>query len=178
MNRFECDARARSSGFTWPLYAVRAGDVLREIAPSLALGLAQNSLTPLDGADEPGRHLRHKQTQIVTSPSNTRSSRSALGIGNAEGVVILLAVSPDQEERLCDALVNLGWLENDHALHAEAVIAIGNILGCSTDDAKAILGDLRTRNLIDVTSTREGDLDPHQRLTPAKLRWIRLRTHP
>jgi hypothetical protein len=89
-----------------------------------------------------------------------------------------LAVSPDQEERLCDALVNLGWLENDHALHAEAVIAIGNILGCSTDDAKAVLGDLRTRNLIDVTSTREGDLDPHHRLTPAKLRWIRLRTHP
>jgi hypothetical protein len=49
-----------------------------------------------------------------------------------------LAVFPDQEERLCDALVNLGWLENDHALHAEAVIAIGNILGCSTDDAKEI----------------------------------------
>lgn len=34
-------------------------------------------------------------------------------------------VSPDQEERVCDALVDLGWLENDHALHAEAVIAIG-----------------------------------------------------
>jgi hypothetical protein len=34
-------------------------------------------------------------------------------------------VSPDQEERVCDALVDLGWLENDHALHAKAVIAIG-----------------------------------------------------
>ena len=45
--------------------------------------------------------------------------------GNAEGVVMLLGVSPDQEERVCDALVDLGWLENDHALHTEAVIAIG-----------------------------------------------------
>jgi hypothetical protein len=89
-----------------------------------------------------------------------------------------LAVSPDQEERVCDALVNLSWLENDHALHAEAVIAIRNILGCSTDEAKAVLGDLRTRNLIDVTSTREGDLDSHQRPPLAKLRWIRLPTDP
>ena len=25
-------------------------------------------------------------------------------------------MSPEQEQQVCDALVNLGWLENDHAL--------------------------------------------------------------
>jgi len=29
-------------------------------------------------------------------------------------------MSPKEEE-LCDRLVNLGWLESDHSLHAEAV---------------------------------------------------------
>ena len=46
-----------------------------------------------------------------------------------------LPVSPDQEAQVCDALVNLGWLENDHALHAEGVRAIRQALGCSMDDA-------------------------------------------
>jgi hypothetical protein len=47
-------------------------------------------------------------------------------------------VSPEQEQQVCDALVNLGWLENDHALHAEGVRVIREVLVCSTDDAKAV----------------------------------------
>jgi hypothetical protein len=86
-------------------------------------------------------------------------------------------VSPEQEQRVCDALVNLGWLENDHALHAEAVIAIRAELGCSIDEAKAILGDLRTRNLIDVTITPGGASDARQPMPVAKWRWIRSTAH-
>jgi hypothetical protein len=56
----------------------------------------------------------------------------------------LATVSPEQE------LVNLDWLEDDHALHAEGVRVIRESLVCSTDDAKAVLHDLRSRRLIDV----------------------------
>jgi hypothetical protein len=35
-----------------------------------------------------------------------------------------LAVSPEQEEQVCDALVNLGALETEQGLHAEGVLAV------------------------------------------------------
>ena len=82
-------------------------------------------------------------------------------------------MTPDQEQQVCDALVNLGWLENDHALHAEGVHAIRGVLGCSTDEAKAVLGDLRTRKLIDLTITPGGVLDARKPMPVAKLRWVR-----
>ena len=82
-------------------------------------------------------------------------------------------MSPDQERKVCDALVNLGWLENDHALHAEALLAIRGVLHCSTDDAKAVLRDLRSRKRIDVTITPGGELDARKPMPVAKLRWIR-----
>jgi hypothetical protein len=47
----------------------------------------------------------------------------------------------NQEQQVFDALVNLGWLEDDHALHAEGVRVICELLVCSTDDAKTVLDD-------------------------------------
>jgi len=70
---------------------------------------------------------------------------------------------------VCAALVGLGWLENDHALHAEGVLAVRDVLQCSQDDAKTVLRDLRVRNVIDVATTTD-DRKP----TPtAQLRWVR-----
>ena len=46
-------------------------------------------------------------------------------------------MSPEQEQRVCDAPVNLGWLGNDHALHGEGVPVIRELLEGSSDDAKA-----------------------------------------
>jgi hypothetical protein len=82
-------------------------------------------------------------------------------------------MSPDQEEQVCDVLVNLGWLENDHALHAEGVRVIRQVLGCSMDDAKAVLHDLRSRKLIDITITPGGELDTRKMMSVAKFRWER-----
>jgi hypothetical protein len=84
-----------------------------------------------------------------------------------------LPMSPDQEAQVCDALVNLGWLENDHALHAEGVRAIRQALGCSMDDAKAVLHDLRSRKLIEITITPGGELDARKPMPLAKFRWER-----
>lgn len=86
-----------------------------------------------------------------------------------------LSVSPEQEQQVCDVLVNLGCLENDHALHAEGVRAIRELLVCPTDDAKAVLHDLRSRKLIDVTITPGGELDTGNPMPVAQLRWVRLR---
>ena len=86
-----------------------------------------------------------------------------------------LSVSPEQEQQVCDALVNLGWLEDDHALHAEGVRVIGELLVCSTDDAKGVLHDLRSRKLIDVTITPDVALDTRKSMGLAQLRWVRPR---
>ena len=80
-------------------------------------------------------------------------------------------MSPDQERQVCDLLVNLGWMENDHALHAEGVRVIRQALGYSVDDAKVVLHDLRIRNLIEIGVTPVGELDP--RMPVAKCRWER-----
>lgn len=80
---------------------------------------------------------------------------------------------PEQEEQVCAALVNLGWLENDHALHAESVRLVMDQLSCSLDDAKAVLHDLRARKRIDVTITPGGELDARQPIPRAKIRWVR-----
>jgi hypothetical protein len=84
-------------------------------------------------------------------------------------------VSPEQEQQVCDALVNLGWLEDDHALHAEGVRVIRELLVCSTDDAKTVLHDLRSRKLIDVTITPGVALDTRKPTRVAQLRWVRPR---
>ena len=86
-----------------------------------------------------------------------------------------LSVPPEQEQQVWDALVNLGWLENDHALHAEGVRVIRELLVCSTDYAKAVLHDLRSRKVIDVTITPGGELDTRKPMPVAQLRWVRPR---
>ena len=79
----------------------------------------------------------------------------------------MASMAPDKEEQACNALVNLGWLENDHALHAEGVQSIRDVLQCTLNEAKAVLRELRLRKRIDVAVTADGEP------TTAKLRWIR-----
>ena len=55
--------------------------------------------------------------------------------------------------------INLGGLETEHGLHGESVSAIRELLQCPSDDAIAILRDLRVRKLIDLESTPDGQLN-------------------
>ena len=80
-------------------------------------------------------------------------------------------LTPDQEKQICEILIKLGWLETEHALHAEGVRAIGGALHCSIEDAKAILGDLRARNLIALEITPGGQLDARKPMPVAQWRW-------
>lgn len=85
----------------------------------------------------------------------------------------MLKLPPDQEKEVCEVLINLGWLETEHALHVEGVGAIRYALRCSTDDAKAILRDLRARKVIDLEITPGGPLDARKPMPTAQWRWIR-----
>ena len=79
----------------------------------------------------------------------------------------------DQEEQVCEVLIQLGWLETEHALHGEGVRAVRDVFQCSTEDAKTILGDLRARKLIELEITPGGQLDPRKAMPVAQWRWIR-----
>ena len=83
-----------------------------------------------------------------------------------------LLMSPEQEEQVCDALVNLGELETEQGLHAEGVHAIQGVLHCSWDDARAVLGELRVRRRIEETTLSTDDA-PDGRGTVPSFRWIR-----
>ena len=83
----------------------------------------------------------------------------------------------DEEKKLCEVLSKLGWLETEHALHAEGVRAIRGVLQCSIKDAKAILGDLRAHKLIDLEITPGGQLDARKPMPVAQWRWIQPATH-
>jgi hypothetical protein len=83
----------------------------------------------------------------------------------------------DQEEQVCEALIRLGWLETEHALHSEGVRAVRDVLQCSTENAKTILGDLRTRKLVDLEVTPDRQLDVRKPVPLAQFRWIRPATH-
>ena len=82
-------------------------------------------------------------------------------------------LTPDQEKQVCEFLIKLGWLESEHALHSEGVWTVRDVLQCSAEDAKAVLGDLRTRKLIDLEITPGGQLDAREPMPAAKWRWIR-----
>ena len=82
-------------------------------------------------------------------------------------------LTPDQEKEVCAVLVKLGWLETEHALHAEGVRAIRDVLQCSTGDAKDVLGDLRARKLVDLEITPGAPLDARKPMPLAQWRWIR-----
>jgi hypothetical protein len=82
-------------------------------------------------------------------------------------------MSPDQERTVCDALLRVGWAESDHALHAEGVRVIRQHLGCSIDEARMVLHDLRERRLIDIGITPGGELDQRKPMPIAQFRWER-----
>jgi len=85
-----------------------------------------------------------------------------------------LAVSPEQERLVCDALVNLGTLGTEQGLHAEGVRAVQNALQCSLDDARAALNELRGNNRIEeITTSFDHDGDPDAALG---FRWVRPNT--
>jgi hypothetical protein len=83
----------------------------------------------------------------------------------------------DQEKQVCEALIQLGWLETEHALHSEGLRAVRDVLQCSTENAKTVLGDLRTRKLVDLEVTPGGQLDVREPVPLAQFRWIRPATH-
>ena len=82
-------------------------------------------------------------------------------------------LTQDEEKQVCEILIKLGWLETEHALHSEGVRAVRDVLQCSTEDAKAILGDLRGRKLVDLEITPAGQLDARKPMPVAQWRWIR-----
>ena len=85
-------------------------------------------------------------------------------------------LTPDREKQVCEVLLKLDWMETEHALHSEGVRAVRDVLQCSTEDAKAILGDLRARKLIALEVTPGGQLDAGKPMPVAQFRWIRLAT--
>ena len=93
----------------------------------------------------------------------------------AEGniIPIMPKVTPNQEEQICDALIRLGWLETEQALHIEGVRTVRDVLQCSIEDAKTVLGDVRARKLVDVDITSGGQLDARKPMPVAQFRWIR-----
>ena len=82
-------------------------------------------------------------------------------------------LTPEKEKQVCEILIKLGSLETEHALHSEGVRAVRDVLRCSTEDAKVILGDLRGRKLVDLEITPAGQLDARKPMPVAQWRWIR-----
>jgi hypothetical protein len=79
-------------------------------------------------------------------------------------------MSPEQEQLLCDALVNLGPVETEQGLHAEGVRKIQEVLHCTLADARTTLRELRVRKRIEETSIPiEPPDQPH-------FRWVRIDT--
>lgn len=76
-------------------------------------------------------------------------------------------MSPEQEQLLCDALVNLGPVETEQGLHAEAVRVIQDVLHCTLADARTALRELRARKRIEETAIPIAQIDqPH-------FRWVK-----
>ena len=82
-------------------------------------------------------------------------------------------LNPDQEKQVCEVLIKLGCVETEHALHVEGVRTIRDVLQCSIEDAKTILGDLRARKLVDLEITPGGELDARKPMPVAQWRWTR-----
>ena len=73
-------------------------------------------------------------------------------------------MSPEQEQLVCDALVDLGPVETEQGLHAEGVLKIQEVLNCTPADARTALNHLRVRKRIEETTTPSDQLDqPHFR---------------
>jgi hypothetical protein len=75
-------------------------------------------------------------------------------------------MSPEQEQLLCDSLVNLGPVETEQGLHAEGVRKIQEILRCTLADARTTLRELRVRKRIEETAI------PIEQLDQPHFRWV------
>jgi hypothetical protein len=80
-------------------------------------------------------------------------------------------MSPEQEQVVCDALVQLGPFETQQGLHTEGVRTIQNVLQCSLDDARSAMRELRVRKRIEETTT------PVEHPDEQHFRWVRPGTH-
>ena len=73
-------------------------------------------------------------------------------------------MSPEQEQLLCDALVNLGPVDTEQGLHTEGVRKIQEVRNCTPADARTTLRELRVRKHIEETAMPVDQLDqPHFR---------------
>ena len=73
-------------------------------------------------------------------------------------------MSPEQEQILCDALVELGPMETEQGLHSEGVRKVQELLDCTLADARNALRELRVRKRIEETAIPVEQLDqPHFR---------------
>jgi hypothetical protein len=79
-------------------------------------------------------------------------------------------VSPEQEEQVCDALVNLGPVDTEQGLHAEGVRTIQRVLRCSLDDARKAMVDLRLRKRIQETTAPD---EPDRPQSGLSFSWVR-----
>jgi hypothetical protein len=96
-------------------------------------------------------------------PQNTTS---ASALGATLGGILFVVISPELEQQVCAALVNLGALETEQGLHAEGVRTVQDVLQCSVADARAVLRDLRSRQRIEETTTSDEEVagpGPHFR---------------
>jgi hypothetical protein len=75
-------------------------------------------------------------------------------------------MSPEQEQLLCDALVNLGPVETEQGLHAEGVRKIQEVLHCTLAEARTTLRELRVRKRIEETAI------PIEQLDQPHFRWV------
>jgi hypothetical protein len=80
---------------------------------------------------------------------------------------------PEQEEQVCEALVNLGAIDTELGLHAEGVRAIQGVLHCSVDDARAALHNLRARRQIQETALPSDERADYGPLPTPLFRWVR-----
>jgi hypothetical protein len=78
-------------------------------------------------------------------------------------------MSPEQEQLLCDVLVNLGPVETEQGLHAEGIRKIQEVLHCTLADARTALQELRVRKRIEETAT------PIEQLDRPRFRWVQPR---
>ncbi len=82
-------------------------------------------------------------------------------------------MSPEQEQEVCDTLVNIGAIESEQGLHAEGVRAIQGTLNCSMDDARAALHDLRARREIQETASPSDNGADYGTPSVPLFRWVR-----
>ena len=89
-----------------------------------------------------------------------------IGPEEYSGAVYTWLMSPEQEQLLCDALVDLGPVDTEQGLHTEGVLKIQEVLHCTLDEARAALRELRVRKRIEELAT------PREQLERPQFRWV------